>query len=59
MSADNSPALPTFEQAGRFALLVGVRTPEAWAAYVEGKSREDLFEQVLAVLNRRVIQLES
>lgn len=51
----NSPALPTFAQAGRFATLIGITTPEAWKQYVAGKTRADLFEQVLSVINQRVI----
>lgn len=49
--------MPTFAQAGRFAELIGIRTPEAWANYVEGKTREELFQQVLSVVNKRVIQI--
>ena len=49
-------ALPTFEQAGRFAALVGIRTKEAWDKYVADKSREDLFQQVLTVINNRIVQ---
>lgn len=50
-------ALPTFEQAGRFAKLIGVSTPEAWAKYIDGRTREDLFQAVLSVTNKRVIQI--
>lgn len=49
--------MPTFEQAGRFAKLIGITTPEAWDAYVVGKTREDLFQQVLSATNARVIQV--
>jgi len=54
----NNNSLPTFEQAGRFASMVGVRTEEGWKRYVAGKSREDLFQQVLSVINNRVVQTE-
>ena len=52
----NNNSLPTFEQAGRFASMVGVRTKEAWDSYTAGKTREDLFQQVLSVINNRVVQ---
>ena len=52
----NNNSLPTFEQAGRFASMVGVRTKEAWERYTAGKTREDLFQQVLSVINNRVVQ---
>ena len=47
---------PSFEQAGRFAALVGIRTKEAWDRFTAGKTREDLFQQVLSVINNRVVQ---
>lgn len=50
-------ALPNFQEAGRFATLIGVHTAEAWERYCAGKSRQDLFEQVLSVINQRVIQV--
>lgn len=53
--ASNSPALPTFEQAGRFATMIGIRTPEEWDRYTAGKSRQDLFEQVISVANKIII----
>ena len=49
--------LPTFEQAGRFATMVGVHTAEDWAKYTEGLTRQDLFEKVLTVTNQRVMQI--
>jgi hypothetical protein len=49
-------SLPSFEQAGRFATLVGARTAEAWAAWTKGKTREDIFQQVLSAINNRVVQ---
>jgi hypothetical protein len=52
----NNNILPSFEQAGRFASMVGVRTQEAWARFTAGKTREDLFQQVLSVINNRVVQ---
>ena len=52
----NNNSLPTFEQAGRFASLVGVRTREGWARFTAGKTREDLFQQVLSIINDRVVQ---
>ena len=52
----NNNSLPTFEQAGRFASMVGARTKEAWDRYTAGKTREDLFQQVLSVINNRVVQ---
>lgn len=55
---DNSPALPTFQQAGAFARLIGINSPEVWARYIEGKSRQDLFEQVISVINQRVIAIQ-
>jgi hypothetical protein len=51
---DNSPALPTFEQAGRFAGLIGCKSPEDWARYTAGLSRTALFEKVLTVINNRI-----
>lgn len=48
--------LPSFEEAGRFAQMIGIRTAEAWARYTAAKSRDDLFQQVLSVINARVIQ---
>jgi len=53
----NDLPLPSFEQAGLFAAMIGIRTPEAWAAYTAGKTREDLFQQLLSVTNARVIQI--
>jgi hypothetical protein len=50
-------ALPTFEQAGRFAQMIGIRTAEAWDRYIAGKTHEDLFQQVLSVINARVVQI--
>ena len=52
----NNNSLPTFEQAGRFASMVGARTKEAWDRYTAGKTREDLFQQVLTASNNRIIQ---
>ena len=52
----NNNSVPTFEQAGRFAALVGVHTKEAWDRFTAGKTREDLFQQVLSVINNRVVQ---
>ena len=52
----NNNILPSFEQAGRFAALVGVRTKEAWQKFTAGKTREDLFQQVLSVIKDRVVQ---
>lgn len=49
--------LPSFQQAGRFAKGIGITTPEAWTAYITGKSREDIFQQVLSWTNARVIQI--
>jgi len=50
-------ALPTFSQAERFAQLIGVNTPEAWENYIAGKTREELFQQVLSKINSRVMQI--
>ena len=52
----NNNSLPTFEQAGRFASMVGARTKEAWDRYTAGKTREDLFQQVLSAINNHVVQ---
>ena len=52
----NNNTLPSFAQAERFAAMIGVRTEEGWKRYVAGKSREDLFQQVLSVINNRVVQ---
>ena len=38
--------------------MIGIRTPEAWDNYVAGKTRQELFQQVLSVVNKRVIQIE-
>ena len=55
--ASKALPMPTFEQAGRFAKLIGINTRDAWEAYIVGRSREDLFQQVLSVTNARVIQV--
>jgi predicted phosphoadenosine phosphosulfate sulfurtransferase len=61
MGSNDALPLPSFEKAGKFAVLVGIRTKEAWARYIAGKTREDVFQQVLSVINSRVVQtpLES
>ena len=46
--------LPTFEQAGRFAQIVGCKTELEWVHYTAGMTREDLFQRVLSVINARV-----
>ena len=52
----NNNSLPTFEQAGRFAAMVGVRTKEGWDNFTAGKTREDIWQQVLSAINNRVVQ---
>ena len=49
-------SLPSYEQAGCFAAMVGVRTREGWERFTAGKTREDLFQQVLSVINDKVMQ---
>ena len=58
MRKDNSPALPlpiSFEAAGRFAALVGCQTSADWDKYAAGMKRAELFERVVAVLNRKIM----
>jgi len=47
--------MPSFEQARGFAKIIGLSTPEAWAKFIIGMSREDLFQRVLSVIAGRVI----
>ena len=49
-------ALPTFEQAGRLATSLGLKTAEAWAQWCAGKTREDVFQVTLSVMNARIIK---
>lgn len=51
-----SKALPNFEQAGRLAASLGLKTAEAWEHWCIGKTREDVFQVVLSVMNARIIQ---
>ena len=55
MASNPPPALPTFEQTRAFASMVQVHSPEDWAKYCEGLTREDLFQKVLSVINGRVV----
>jgi hypothetical protein len=52
-----SKALPTFEQAGRFALAVGCKNEQDWQEFTKGMSRDDLFERVISWTNGRVIEV--
>ena len=51
----NNNTLPSFEQAGLFASMVGCKTPERWQAWLAGKTREDVWQQLISAMNGRII----
>jgi hypothetical protein len=50
-------ALPSFEQAGRFAVGMGCHNEQQWQKFTEGMTRADLFERLMSWTNQRVIQI--
>lgn len=52
-----SKALPTFEQAGRFAVAMGCYNEQQWQKFIEGKTRQDLYERLMSWTNQRVIEI--
>ena len=49
--------MPTLQQAGKFAALLGIQTERGWALYTAQQTREQLFQRIVSVMQGKIIEV--